>query len=482
MGQFHGGIARINITPPPGAYVSGYRLRAERAWTVQDELWATALAVESNGTCLALITTDLLYLPHAIVGAVRRGILEHTGIPTDHIMVSCTHTHSGPETQEGALSVLGDAQDWKKRTDEDYLRVLEAKLVGAAVMAWKRREPVAIGAGRGELRGCVINRRNPQGVVDPEVSVLRIDPASRTWSGMLVNFTCHPTSMGPRVEAPVISPDYPGHLARFLESLGDTETYVLFANGAAGNSGPWNFYFMGDDLRAGDIRAAYTHQYRLEDSQTLGRLVALEARKVWLQITPDHQGAVACAREPLHLPMRDWPTVDAARQDLDRCQQVLARVKRGETIPREEKTRDDMYLERQISCFYPGITVEAWGPVLGVQYAQEILRFAETQPAGRTIDTEIQAMAIGDTAWVGIPGELFVEIGLAIKKASPFRHTMIYGYTNDSVGYLPTRDAFPQGGYGVAWTSRVDERAEALIVQTAHQALVKCRERLSIAG
>jgi neutral ceramidase len=479
MDQLFGGIARVNITPPPGVFVSGYRLRAEPAWTVQDELWATALVVESGGTCLALITTDLLYLPKAMVGAVRQGILEHTGIRADHVMVSCTHTHSGPETQEGALSVLGDAKEWKKRTDEDYLQVLQAKLVGAAVMAWKRREPVAIGAGRGELRGCVINRRDPQGVVDPELSVLRIDPESRTWSGMLVNFTCHPTSMGPRVEAPVISPDYPGHMARYLESLDEGGIHVLFANGATGNVGPWDFYFMGDDLRVGDIRAAYSKRYSVEDSQTLGRLVALEARKVWLQITPDRQGGLACVREPLHLPMRSWPTVAAARQDLERCEQVLARVKRGEAIPRAEKTRDDMYLERQISCFYPDLPVEAWGPVLGVQYAQEILRFAETHPAGQTIETEVQAMAIGDTAWVGIPGELFVEIGLAIKQASPFRHTMVFGYTNDSVGYLPTRAAFPQGGYGVAWTSRVDENAEPLILAAAQKALVGCRERLS---
>ena len=227
MGEFHGGVARVNITPPPGVFASGYRLRTRPAWIVQDELWATALVVECDGRRVALITADLLYLPKEVVGAVRQGILEHTGIDADGVMVSCTHTHSGPETQEGALSVLGDAEGWKKQTHDQYLRVLQEKLVGAAVIAWKQREPVAIGAGRGELRGCVINRRNPSGVVDPELSVVRIDPESRRWSGMLVNFTCHPTSMGPRVEDPVISPDYPGHMARCLESLGGG-TRVLF--------------------------------------------------------------------------------------------------------------------------------------------------------------------------------------------------------------------------------------------------------------
>lgn len=482
MGAFQGGMARVNITPPPGAFASGYRLRSKPAWFIQDELWAVALAVESEGRRLVLITADLLQLPKEVVQTVRNEIARHTGIPPDGIMISCTHTHSGPQTQERALSVLGDAGDWKKQTHDEYMKVLQEKFVGAAVMACRRLEPVAIGTGKGELRGCTINCRNPRDVVDPDVSVVRIDPESRTWSGVLVNFTCHPTSMGPRVEEPVISPDYPGHMARYLESLGGGETYVMFSNGATGNIGPWDFYFMGDDLKEGDIRKRYTRHYTLDDSQALGHLVALEARKAWTQIAPQGQGRIAYAREPLEMPMRPWPTLDEALRDLERCQKVLERVQRGERIPRSEKTRDDMYLERQIACFYPDMPVEECGPVLGVQYAKEILRFVRSRDEGagpRTIQTEVHAMAIGDSAWVGIPGELFVEIGLEIKRASPFLNTMVFGYTNDSVGYLPTQKAFPDGGYGVTWTSRVDETAEELILDASRRVLARCRQGLA---
>ena len=481
MAELRGGMARVNITPPPGVFASGYRLRNRPAWIIQDELWAVALVVESEGKRLVLITADLLQLPKETVSVVRNGIAEHTGIGVDTIMIACTHTHSGPHTQEKALSVLGDEGDWKKQTNDEYLQVLREALVGAAVMASTRLEPIAIGTGRGELRGCTINRRNPHEVIDPEVSVVRIDPASGRWSGILVNFSCHPTSMGPRVEQPVISPDYPGHMARCLESLGGPGTCVMFANGATGNIGPWDFYFMGDDLNQGDIRARYTHAYTLDDSQALGHLVAFEARKVWTQIAPRSQGRIACAREPLEMPMRSWPTLAEAAQDLERCQRLVQRMHRGERIPRAEKTRDDMYYERQIACFYPDMPVEEWGPVLGAQYANEVLRFArsrEAAPNRPTIQTEVHAMAIGESAWVGIPGELFVEIGLKIKRSSPFPHTMIFGYTNDSVGYLPTRAAFPEGGYGVTWTSRVDERAEELILDASRKALARCRAAL----
>jgi len=117
-----------------------------------------------------------------------------------------------------------------------------------------------------------------------------------------------------------------------------------------------------------------------------------------------------------------------------------------------------------------------------VQYAKEILRFVQGRDADAehpTIQTEVQSIAVGNTAWVGIPGELFVEIGLTIKTASPFPGTMVFGYTNDSVGYLPTRSAFPQGGYGVTWTSRVDERAEELVANAAHRALARSQGMLT---
>jgi len=482
VSALHGGMARVNITPPPGSFASGYRLRSKPAWIIQDELWAVALAIESEGRLSILITADLLQLPKEIVQAVRSEITTQTGVSPDGIMIACTHTHSGPHTQEKALSVLGDESDWTKQTDDEYLRVLREKLVGAGVMAYRRREPVTFGTGNGELRGCTINRRDPQGVVDPRVAVVRIEPLSRRWRGMLVNFTCHPTSMGPRVEEPVISPDYPGHMARYLERLGGPETYVMFANGATGNIGPWDFYFMGDDLKEGDIRTRYTRRYTLEDSQALGHLLALEAMKTWLQIRPQAQGRIAYARVPLELPMRSWPTREEAQMDLERCQRVQERVKRGERIPRSEKTREDMYYERQIACFYPDMPVEEWAPLIGAQYAKEILRFVQSRDtdAGHpTIRTEVQSIAVGNTAWVGIPGELFVEIGLTIKAASPFPDTMVFGYTNDSVGYLPTRSAFPQGGYGVTWTSRVDERAEELVANAADQVLARSRGMLT---
>jgi len=60
----------------------------------------------------------------------------------------------------------------------------------------------------------------------------------------------------------------------------------------------------------------------------------------------------------------------------------------------------------------------------------------------------VQAIRLGDdTALVGLPGEVFVELGLAIKQASPFANTMVIELSQDCPDYVPTRKAFAEGSY-----------------------------------
>jgi len=70
------------------------------------------------------------------------------------------------------------------------------------------------------------------------------------------------------------------------------------------------------------------------------------------------------------------------------------------------------------------------------------------------VTTEMQAIVMDDIAFLGLPGEVFVEIAMNIIAASPFRHTFVIGYANRSVGYLPTRQAFEEGGYEIETAHR----------------------------
>jgi hypothetical protein len=90
---------------------------------------------------------------------------------------------------------------------------------------------------------------------------------------------------------------------------------------------------------------------------------------------------------------------------------------------------------------------------------------------GKPIDVEVQVIALGDdVAFVSLPGEIFVELGLAIKKASPFKHTFIAELANGSIGYIPNRAAYSEGNYEVV-SARCAEGSGEMLVDAAIRTL-----------
>jgi hypothetical protein len=80
---------------------------------------------------------------------------------------------------------------------------------------------------------------------------------------------------------------------------------------------------------------------------------------------------------------------------------------------------------------------------------------------------EVQVMAFSEElAIVALPGEIFVELGLALKKASPFKHTLIAELANGSIGYVPNREAFPQGNYEIV-SARNEIGSGEKLIETA---------------
>jgi hypothetical protein len=101
--------------------------------------------------------------------------------------------------------------------------------------------------------------------------------------------------------------------------------------------------------------------------------------------------------------------------------------------------------------------------------ARSVISFAEYQADHPTVDIEVQAIRVGDTTIVGLPGEPFVDFGLRIREQLP-GPTFVAGYTNNLIGYIPTPKAFENGGYETTagWVSRFtpstgDELANAAI-------------------
>ena len=272
---------------------------------IHDDLTATALVLEGppahlSGDAqgagisrLAIIACDLLFLRPEEVRAVREAIGRLTDVPPDHVVIACSHTHYGPLTEPG--------RDEQVPQVESYLANLVHLLAGAVAMARATAVPCRLGFGQGKV-GIGINRRertadgqiilgqNPSGPVDPRVAVLRIDGVDGQPLAAVLNYACHPVSLGSQCTD--ISADFPGTARRLVEE--QTGAMCLFLQGAAGNINP---LLMGWD---------WTHLARL------GLPLGAEAVRIYWSTAPNAEstiGGIAVASLPAP-PAAAAPLVD----------------------------------------------------------------------------------------------------------------------------------------------------------------------------
>lgn len=387
------GVARVDITPPAGLAMTGYIARLGYAVGAHDPLYAKALIFDDGQQRAALISCDVLAFDRHFVAATRAAIERQTGFPGANVLIACTHTHAGPAT-----IFLRDCGE----VDRAWVEELRRRLVAVLAAALEDLQPARVGFGRGYLADRSQNRRQPGDVMDPEVGVLRVDRADGRPLAVALNFACHPTTLGP--DNLLYSADYPGYTARQIEAT--TGAIALFLTGAIGDVGP---------AQVGDYAAA----------EALGGAVANAALVVLPQIACRADARVAVASETLELPLLSFPSLREVEQ--------AARASR-------------VHLQ----------AAEAAGEVILARIQRAMLGWAEDTLAGlrlnslaRTVAAEVQVIRVGDVWLVGVPGELFVELGLAIKRGLQPQPAFICGYANDDIGYLPARSAYARGGYEV---------------------------------
>jgi len=97
---------------------------------------------------------------------------------------------------------------------------------------------------------------------------------------------------------------------------------------------------------------------------------------------------------------------------------------------------------------------QAYRAAMLIEYARNTIRYVESGENVRP--AEIQVFRIGDDGLVALPGEIFVEIGLKIKKKSSLKHTFICELANDAIGYVPVKEAFKEPGYEVGVAKRLN--------------------------
>jgi len=420
--EVRAGFSVVDITPPHGLFMAGSLDPRINEGTL-DPLQARSVVLESGPRKIAIVGVDVVSLPRSVVDPIISASAAQTGIPTDAILISSSHTHNGPYTQEQNYGF--------DVADRAYLDRLASSVLAGIVDANAAIRPATVHVGRslvhhGQHNRRVLNKKDqkaintwmpaalddldvcPQvlgsvGPIDPELWVLRVDDRDGRPMGIFFNYSVHANARGTLLW----SADYPGVVAaRVRAAMGD-DVVTVFAPGACGDVhpdrvGPEAWQLAADNIAEQTVAAARRAR------PLAGPLI------------------LGCIRRDIAVPRRDPDTQPPGA--IDRLNWAGKGGRRDRFVP---------HLER----------VRAMPPELVVP---------------------ISAVHIGPFAIATNPGELFVEHGLEIKARSPFPHTVVAELTNDAVGYQPTRRGFELEGYEtLVGANRISPDGIETIVETA---------------
>ncbi len=287
------GCARMDITPPIGVWLSGYGHRNKPSDGICDPLYAKTLVLDDGKSKVAIVCTDLLWVPLEITNQVRKTVNKKAGIPEQNIFICATHTHFGPKLDRPTKNWPDSANS---QIDVAYIKKLQRKLAESIVKAVENIEPAQLGVATGQAPELVYNRRTrkPDGTVEmtfrlpassdaltfgptnPEVPMLRVDNTDGRTMATFVNFACHPVS-GAKEEDTFysISADYPGYTAEVVEKV--QGGLCMFSLGTAGNMNPVRINRTNPRLKIGRaLGAEVLHRIQFATTTDAAKLDAVK--------------------------------------------------------------------------------------------------------------------------------------------------------------------------------------------------------------
>lgn len=397
------GVAFRDITPEPGVMMWGYSEGGLRlAEGVRDPLFAKALVFQAGEATVGWVVLDMGRTPAPDMCASIRSRAKDAGI--GHVILSATHTHSGP-----FLELPGFP----------HLQGIEDGIVAALTEAHAALQPVRMGVGRTRIDiahnrrvirdgKCYMRWRNaerePTAPLDQEAGVVRFDREDGSPLAALVNYACHPVIFGPDNRR--YSADWPGEMCRQIKEV--TGADAVFVQGGCGDINP---YLDKMSLAEGAEEAV----------QGEGRKAAEAVLAVWADTATTAPAAPSLAYSEQRVPVGlRWDTADPKQVE----------ILRGVYGPAY-----DLYMK--------GVSQDLAVPL--------------------AVLTLNNALALAF-----FPGEMFVQFQLDLKTRSPLANTLCCGYANEFHAYFPTvRDA-ACGGYGGSLATYVGLGAgDKLVTQAA---------------
>ena len=450
MKQLLAGTGRCDITPAPGTPQGGWGAQThQRGLGADMPFYATALVLSDGQETAAIVDVDAIGFDREWTDKILDAIQEMTGLERSQIRFSCTHTHSGANTfrlqniSEGLAMAVS------------YLESMPGQIASAVWQALQTLVPVRCAAGSGSCDinvnrrfrapdGKVIVGRNWEGAVDPTVRVIRFDDLSENPVATIVHYACHGTTMAWQTQ--MFTPDFPGPVRRTVEEqLGGV---CLFLQGAAANLGPRRGF-------TGDCRV-----YR-----KLGKILGLEASRIAEEIEtlPRHERYVGIMQSGAPIALYEEEAVEPATPVLHAIRRVIQLPAKKYSGVAELQAEADALLAEVSRLRRDGTLDEMRLANAKATQAGWRASNARLYHDKDFIDWELHCIRIGPIALLSVAGEPFMEIAQRIVAESPFEHTLVCGYTNGGLGYIPTREAYSEGGYEIEATFFSPDAADKLV-------------------
>jgi len=397
------GFARLDITPPLGTHLDGY-FGIRLANGVLDPIELNAIALNDGEKTVVLIAADLLGIDIADVKHIKEKIEERLGLSEECVLLHAIHQHT---------TFWLDNQNRPNRLPAAYIEVLYTKFVDVAQLAIDDMEEATLSSAEKETAETIAFVRryrlddgravtNPRSDEVPHI-VSRLAEADNTVRLLrfkrkdakdiaLVNFSTHPDV----VHGFKVSADWPGFTRRFVES-DNSDVHCIFFTGAQGDSNHC------DSING--VKDGYEH------SRHMGRVVADAVAAIWDKTTP---------------------------RASDKLFAKISVIYNKSNTEGEEKYEES-------KAFYaenfgkPGIRGQEIG------YAKRVIAIRESMTIYTALPVSV--IGIGEVIIAGFAGEAFTEYGAAVRDAANGKFALTFVLTNGSQGYLPSAEAFAQGGY-----------------------------------
>jgi hypothetical protein len=427
---YQAGTGKVDITPKEPIWLSGYGNRNKPSEGVDQPLFLKVLALQvGQEPPLLLITADILGFTRPVTEKIVERLSAELKAPRENIMTVASHTHTGPVIA-GRVQGMFDLPAKEAEKIEAYAKMLPEAASQAAATAVREMKPVQLSFGRGKA-SFAVNRRvfrpggvnfgaNPDGPVDHEVPVLRVEDADGTIRAIVFGYACHCTTLTGRHYR--ISGDWAGYAQEYLERAHPGAT-AFFVTGCGADADPQ----PRDKLD-------FARQHGLEMAGAVSQV--LKGPRTPLA------GPIKAAFDRVDLPFATLPAREEWEKRLhDRNVFVQRHARRQlQTLEREGK----------LPGSYPD-PVQVW-----------------------QLGKNLTLVALG--------GEVVVDYALRLKRELGEGNVWVAGYANDVFAYVPSVRILLEGGYEADFAmiyyglpTRFSNGVEDILIKKVHELVKRLR-------